>query len=106
MAKNLTMNHIRKDSNYRMILEQQEKLSSFIVEDNSLEYAEFQYSLYDCIENLSNRGKEILLLHRLKGLKQKEIADKLNITVKTVKNQIWISLQKLRNCLQHKGVSI
>jgi len=46
----------------------------------------------------------VLLLHRVKGLKQKEISEKLSISVKTIKNQIWMSLQKLKECLEMKEV--
>ena len=40
----------------------------------------------------------------VKGLKQKEISEKLSISVKTIKNQIWMSLQKLKECLEMKEV--
>ena len=36
--------------------------------------------------------------------KQKEISEKLSISVKTIKNQIWMSLQKLKECLEMKEV--
>jgi DNA-binding NarL/FixJ family response regulator len=62
------------------------------------------FALYDCINRLPARSREILLLDRIKGLKQKEIAEKLNISLQTVKNGIWMSLQKLRRRLELKGV--
>ena len=74
MARNLALNHIRTQTNY------------------------------DCINLLPGRCKEVLLLHRVKGLKQKEIADQLSISVKTIKNQIWASLQRLKKCLEVKGI--
>ena len=61
-------------------------------------------ALYDCIDHLPDRSREVLLLHRVKGLKQKEISEKLSISVKTIKNQIWMSLQKLKECLEMKEV--
>ena len=73
-------------------------------EDNQLETEEFRIALYDCIDHLPDRSREVLLLHRVKGLKQKEISEKLSISVKTIKNQIWMSLQKLKECLEMKEV--
>ena len=73
-------------------------------EDNQLETEEFRIALYDCIDHLPGRSREVLLLHRVKGLKQKEISEKLSISVKTIKNQIWMSLQKLKECLEMKEV--
>lgn len=102
MAKNLTLNHIRSEMNYRAALENREELFSYNEEDQ-LESEEFCLALNDCINRLPGRCKEVLLLHRVKGLKQKEIADQLSISVKTIKNQIWSSLQRLKKCLELKG---
>ena len=103
MAKNLALNHIRTETNYRSVLESREEPLSYY-EENPLESEEFRLALNDCINRLPGRCKEVLLLHRVKGLKQKEIADQLSISVKTIKNQIWSSLQRLKRCLELKGV--
>lgn len=102
MAKNLALNHIRTKANYRSLLENQQDTLSYY-EENQLETEEFRIILYDCIDRLPERCKEVLLLHRVKGLKQKEIADQLSISVKTIKNQIWSSLQKIKKCMELKG---
>ncbi|AXT18680.1 RNA polymerase sigma-70 factor [Flavobacteriaceae bacterium AU392] len=49
------------------------------------------------VDTLPKRCKEILLLSKEKGLKNKEIAIKLNISIKTVESQIRIAFQKIRN---------
>jgi RNA polymerase sigma-70 factor (ECF subfamily) len=102
MAKNMTLNHIRKENNYKMRLEKQD--IPLYEEDHSLEADETRVALYDCMNRLPARSREILLLDRIKGLKQKEIAEKLSISVKTVKNQIWMSLKMLKTCLERKDV--
>mgnify|MGYP000222895723 FL=1 len=103
MARNLALNHIRTRTNYKTVLENREEQLSYY-EENPLETEEFRMALYDCINLLPGRCKEVLLLHRVKGLKQKEIADQLSISVKTIKNQIWASLQRLKKCLEVKGI--
>lgn len=103
MAKNLALNHIRTKTNYRTLLENREEPLSYY-EENLLEYEEFRMALYDCINLLPGRCKEVLLLHRVKGLKQQEIADQLSISIKTIKNQIWSSLLRVKKCLEIKGV--
>lgn len=103
MAKNLALNHIRTRTNYKTVLENREEQLPYY-EENPLETEEFRMALYDCINLLPGRCKEVLLLHRVKGLKQKEIADQLFISVKTIKNQIWTSLQRLKKCLEVKGI--
>ena len=103
MARNLALNHIRTQTNYKTILDNQEEQLPYY-EENSLETEEFRMALYDCINLLPGRCKEVLLLPRVKGLKQKEIGDQLSISVKTIKNQIWASLQRLKKCLEVKGI--
>ena len=103
MARNLALNHIRTRTNYKTVLENWEE-QLFYYEENPLETEEFRMALYNCINLLPGRCKEVLLLHRVKGLKQKEIADQLSISVKTIKNQIWVSLQRLKKCLEVKGI--
>jgi RNA polymerase sigma-70 factor (ECF subfamily) len=70
-------------------------------EDGS-EYEEIGIALDDCIDKLPARSKETLLMHRMEGMKQKDIAEKLNISVQTIKNQIWTSMQRLKDCLETK----
>lgn len=103
MAKNQALNHIRSTINYQNLLDNQDNAPGYY-EENQLESDEFRIALYDCIDQLPDRTKQVLLLHRMQGLKQKEIAEKLDISVKTIKNQIWSSLQRLRKCLKLKGV--
>jgi RNA polymerase sigma-70 factor (ECF subfamily) len=104
MAKNRTLNHIRKEAVYRIALEEYEKKMLEYMEEEPFEPFEFKKELIDCINRLPNRSKEILLLHKVKGVKQKEISEKLNISIQTIKNHVWLSLQKLRTCLEEKGV--
>ena len=103
MAKHLALNFIRSKVQTGSLSENQDLLL-LSYEDNQLETEEFRIALYDCIDHLPDRSREVLLLHRVKGLKQKEISEKLSISVKTIKNLIWKSLQKLKECLEMKEV--
>ncbi|MGV8096119.1 MAG: RNA polymerase sigma-70 factor [Mangrovibacterium sp.] len=60
---------------------------------------EFRSVLNSAVENLPPKCKEIFLLSKIKNLSHKEIAERLNISVKTVENQITIALKKLREYL-------
>lgn len=103
MAKHLALNFIRSKVQTGSLSENQDLLL-LSYEDNQLETEEFRIALYDCIDHLPDRSREVLLLHRVKGLKQKEISEKLSISVKTIKSLIWMSLQKLKECLEMKEV--
>jgi RNA polymerase sigma-70 factor (ECF subfamily) len=60
---------------------------------------QFRSILNAAVEDLPPKCKEIFLLCKVKNLSHKEIAERLNISVKTVENQITIALKKLREYL-------
>ena len=58
---------------------------------------ELEQKINDAISHLPSERKKIFLLSRTEGLKYKEIAEKLEISVKTVENQMGKALASLRN---------
>ena len=102
-ARNLTLNFIRDNLKYKTALDYNDLQEPYF-DTSTLELQEFRRELNDCINRLPQRNKEILLMHRVEKLKQKEISEKLDISVKTIKNQIWMALQRLKNCLSLKGI--
>lgn len=67
-----------------------------------LEEKEFKMRLEQAISNLSEGQREVLLMHRMDGLKYKEIAEMLNISQKAVEKRMHQALTKLR--LIHKNI--
>ena len=103
MAKNMSLNFKRSKINMESLNENPD-LVSLTYEENSLETDEFRIALIDCMNRLPKRSKEVLMASRVQGLKQQEIADTFSISVKTIKNMLWISLRKLKECLDEKQV--
>jgi RNA polymerase sigma-70 factor (ECF subfamily) len=101
-AKNRALNHIRSAKNYRNMIENR-SYSDICCEESLLESDEFRIALYDCIERLPERSRNVFILHHVKSVKQKEISDRLTVSVKTIKNQLWMSMRKLKKCMEIKG---
>ena len=55
------------------------------------------YKLKIIVEQLPKKCKQIFLLSKSEGLKNKEIAENLNISIKTVESQMRIAFQKIRS---------
>ena len=60
-----------------------------------IEETELQLRLYAAIDKLPDQCKKVFKMSRFEDLKQKEIADKLGISIKTVKNHITLALKQL-----------
>ena len=100
-SKNAALNHLRAEKSRQKSV-QNFPVQEFQTDDNLMEQVEFSAALYQCIEQLPERSREVFKMSRIDGLKQQEISDQLGISVKTIKNQIWKSLQYLKACLELK----
>lgn len=61
---------------------------------------ELQKSIDKALRNLPPKCRAIFVLSRFESMKYKEIAQHLNISVKTVENQMGIALEKLKTELK------
>lgn len=73
--------------------------TTFYVEE-ALELKELKAVITQFTQTLPPRAKEIFHLSRGKYFSNREIASKMNITEKTVENQMTITLKKLRHTLE------
>jgi RNA polymerase sigma-70 factor (ECF subfamily) len=64
-------------------------------EESGFESTELSENINKAIDTLPPKCKEIFLLSRMHNLSYKEISEKLDISTKTVENQISIALKKL-----------
>ncbi len=68
--------------------------------DNFFDPEKFQETLSKALEQLPAKCKEIFILSKHENLSNKDIALKLNISIKTVENQMTIAFKKLRAFLE------
>lgn len=66
-----------------------------------LEYNELTNKLDEIIKELPQRQKEVYLLHKVEGLKYTEIAERLHISVNTIKNHMSHALKTVREKLKN-----
>ena len=74
--------------------------SSQAIPDRQLESKEGLASLQAAIDALPPRCRTVFVLSRFEELSHKEIAQKLNISTKTIENQITKALKTLSNALK------
>jgi RNA polymerase sigma-70 factor (ECF subfamily) len=61
---------------------------------------ELEFKIRSALENLPHKCRAVFVLSRYEDLRNKEIADLLGISVKTVENQMTIALKKMKNDLK------
>ncbi|MDR0507566.1 MAG: RNA polymerase sigma-70 factor [Dysgonamonadaceae bacterium] len=90
---------------YSATIEGEEKLYhadfSFEPEYETL-YQELEEQIRFVIDGLPNRSKEIFILSRFEGMKNREIAEKLQISVKTVEYHISKALSDFYNHFKNR----
>lgn len=69
------------------------------VEDESIDTSERDALIWRAIDELPDRCREIFLMSKRDGLSNEEIADELDLSVKTVKNQMTKAFSRLRDAL-------
>lgn len=74
--------------------------------EKSLIEKESLAKIYEAIHSLSTIHREVIELSRFEGLKNKEIAERLNIPVRTVETRLFRALSSLKGKLSEKLVYI
>jgi RNA polymerase sigma factor (sigma-70 family) len=101
--KNLSLNYIRNEAKHRHLdIDSLYNECSYIsIDPESLLITKEQASdLNALINKLPVRCKMIFKLVKIDGLRYKEVATLLNISVKTVENQLIIAIKKIAETLR------
>ena len=97
---NRCMNFIRDQKKFVDSENSELLLENEAVNNNHLEAAELESRIWKVINNLPEKCREIFVLNRFEDKKYAEIADHLNISVKTVEAQMSKALRVLRDHLK------
>jgi RNA polymerase sigma-70 factor (family 1) len=69
-------------------------------------YHELQKAIDEAVQKMPEKRKRIYLLSRVEGLKPSEIAERLDLSVSTVKNTLGTALESIRQHLIEKGLFV
>ena len=103
-VQNACINHLKRDIIHeeyidRAILElKMEELAMPSVEKKLIEQEQLD-KIYEAIDKLPEKNKEVFCLSYLHGKKNPEISELLNISIRTVENHLYKALQELRKRL-------
>ncbi|MFL5731453.1 MAG: RNA polymerase sigma-70 factor [Cytophagaceae bacterium] len=101
-AYNASLNYLESTKVLKLHTELKENRDkAFQVNDHKkLDQKELEEKILQAIEKLPPQCRVIFSMSRMEGLKYQQIADHLNLSLKTVENQMGIALEKLRESLK------
>jgi len=102
ITKNTILHKKQKQLNEQKYLEYARTFYSmqYFHTQEEVEFRELEKIVESSVEKLPPKRKEVFLLNRIDGLTYKEIADKTNLSLKTVEAHIRLALQDLRRMLE------
>lgn len=101
-VRNYTLNVIQKQQIELRHLNEYSELADEDEREESLDDTQISQLIRNGVDTLPEKCREIFILCKLEGLTYDEIADYLNVSKKTVDNQMGIALRKLREYLHPK----
>ncbi len=102
-TKNAVLNHLRSVKIFTSSIDDNPSIHGLcddVLTDSAIDIKELEAKISKVVNKLPEQRKKIFILSREEELTYAEIADRLNISVHTVRNQMAASLQFLRKELQ------
>jgi RNA polymerase sigma-70 factor (family 1) len=106
ITKNEVLNLIRtniRNSNFKNDLYQRSVAEEFQLQ-SQLEYKEVKSGIDRVVSQLPEKRRQIFILSRTEGFSNKEIAQQLDISEKTVEDHITHAIKKIKTSLKELGV--
>ncbi|SIS91746.1 RNA polymerase sigma-70 factor, ECF subfamily [Filimonas lacunae] len=100
IAKNDIYNIVKK-----RLTEKKHQTAPQESEEPALQASEVRDLLYNILQELPHKRREVFTMSRIEGYSNKEIAEMLNITKSTVENHINLSTRQLKGVLKKFGFS-
>ncbi len=98
---NTSLNHLQSNKKRLQIFQTLIDKNPIIKDGpNEMEKEEFHHKVREAIDKLPPKCRVIFILSKHEGKKYREIAEELNISIKTVENHMGIALKRLREDLK------
>ena len=94
MTRNRCIDILRKADR---VIPMQADVPEALSDEQITERSELEVRLWDAVDRLPKRRRELLLMSKGEGLKYEEISERTGLSVNTVRNQIARALKALRS---------
>lgn len=107
ITKNLTYKKLRSNAfEHGHTTYFKNEYSSIILPQSSIENEEIQLISNHALKQLSPQQREIFTLYTQESLSQQQIATQMNLSIRTVEHQIYLSKKKLKSFINSNLISV
>ena len=93
---NRCFNYIRDHKKFAREADLEQTAETTFINSDNIENQELEFKIYQTIESLPEKCRQVFRFSRFEELKYREIAEKLNISIKTVEVQMSKALKTMR----------
>lgn len=101
-VRNQSLNYIKKYSHLHISFSGEGQLASLVSQqhpEQDMEWKELQFRLNQVISQLPEQCRKIFRLVKEEGLKPRQVAEILNISIRTVETQLYRAMKRLNDTL-------
>jgi len=102
IANNLAINQLKRDQLKYKFLNLQVERKEKVTPQYLMEMQEFDQKLQDTLAKIPEGAREVFLMNRVEGLKYREIADRLGLSMKAIEKRMSRALAILREEIKRK----
>ncbi len=108
MVRNRAFDHVRAEMRHTTSLDNAELIPAHITQspDSITQYEELYHDVENAINAMPLKRRQIYVMHRFDGKKYQEIADELNLSLRTIEAHVYQAMRQIRNILKDKWLPI
>jgi RNA polymerase sigma-70 factor (ECF subfamily) len=107
-VRNRAFDYVRAEMRRITSLDSAELMPAYTTQspDSITQYEELYHDVEDAINAMPVKRRQIYVMHRFEGKKYQEIADELNLSLRTVEAHLFQAIRQIRNTLKDKWLLI
>jgi len=107
-VRNRAFDHVRTEMRHSTSLDNAELIPAHITQspDSITQYEELYHDVENAINAMPLKRRQIYVMNRFEGKKYQEIADELNLSLRTIESHLYQAIRQIRNTLKGKWMPI
>ncbi|MCG6190663.1 RNA polymerase sigma-70 factor [Maribellus maritimus] len=106
IAFNIIKKHFREKAQFRKFADNELLSEATIETTQQIDYNSLKDYILELTKSLPEKRREVFIKSRFEGHSNKEIADELGLSKKTIENHLNLALKEIRNKIENKKLPV